>query len=378
MRREGRLDYIDGLRGIAVLMVVLVHSAGYDFQTVRGHMSTARVVFTHIAIQGGQGVSLFLVLSGFCLSLPVYRRHAAGRDDWFSVRHFAARRCWRILPPYYAALAMSIVLTAIMGNFPSLLDVAAHVLLIHNVTPYVESINGPFWSLALEWQWYTAFPFVLYGMLHWPRITLAGCFALACVWHLVTHDAGFIFLAGVSGVLPARLFEFASGTAVARLAASDWQPPKRFGTLLGWAIILPVFLMSMPPIYRLLGPVLGPPQPLAGISFGAIVMLAIHVDWVRRLFSWRPLVRLGLVSYSVYLIHEPVILLVQPWFWSVLHQWQAVTMLNMGVGITAGVLFFRAVEAHFVDYPAGLITWSRQLRPARSMDVIAASGQPLD
>lgn len=367
-RMRQRLDYIDGLRGLAVFMVVVLHSADYDFLGVTSHTAGFRIVFTHLAIQGYQGVSLFLVISGFCLALPAFQRQISGRSDWFSVRRFAARRCWRILPPYYAALLLSVILALntrgtlipqLTTPHPGLLDIVAHVALVQNLTPYVGSINGPFWSLALEWQWYIAFPLVLYGMLRWPRSTLATCFALACGWHLVTHDAGYAFHQ-FSAVLPGRLFEFSCGVGVARLAASGWQPPRRFNTLLGWAIVLPICLMIVPPLRAGISSLVGPAQPLIGLQFGALVLLASNSTRVRRILSWRPLVRLGLISYSVYLIHDPVIVLVQPWFWLVFHQWLIVTLLGIAVGITAGATFYLAVERYFVRYPSNLISWLDQ------------------
>lgn len=354
-----RLDYIDGLRGIAVLLVVLVHSSSYDFNTQPAQMSPFRIVFTVLASQGYQGVSLFLVLSGFCLALPAFRRQAAGQPNWFDLRHFAVRRCWRILPPYYAALVLSIGLGVLAGRTlaptqasasPQFLDVAAHVALVQNLTPYLQSINGPFWSLALEWQWYIAFPAALYGVLHRPRLTLLASFALACAWHLLTNDAGFAF-GQVSTVLPGRLFEFVCGVAVARLVTSGWQQPRRFNTVLWWAFAMPLWIGLIPPLGAFVTVVVGPPQPLIGISFGAIVLLGVYSPRVRRMLSWRPLVRLGLVSYSVYLVHGPVIELIQPWLSLTVHQWLLVPILGVGAGIAAGIVFYCTVERHFVRYP---------------------------
>ncbi len=380
MERE-RLDYIDGLRGIAVLMVVVIHSSSYDFGTQPPHMSVFRIVFTLLASQGYEGVSLFLVLSGFCLALPAFRRQAAGRDDWFSLRHFAVRRCWRILPPYYAALLLSVLLAFAAGRpltavdvtaYPGILDIAAHAILIQNLTPYLQSINGPFWSLALEWQWYAAFPAVLYGMLRWPRLMLAACLALACAWHVLTHDAGFAF-GQASTVLPGRLFEFACGVAVARVVTSAWKPPRRFSTVLWWVFAMPLWIALLPPVYAVLPLVLGPIQPLMGISFGALVLLGIHSPRVRWLLSLRPLTKLGLASYSVYLIHAPVIALIQPWFWSVFHQWLLVTLLGAGVGIVSGAGFYFAVEQHFARYPARLVGRVRE-----GIEAASLAGKALD
>ncbi len=115
MEKASRLDYVDGLRGVAIALVVLTHAwthdpphlwnpTWYHNRMVPGPHST---VFDYIANRGYQGVSLFLVLSGFCLAYPVLKRRAAGAETWFQPSHFFARRVLRILPPYYAALLLS-------------------------------------------------------------------------------------------------------------------------------------------------------------------------------------------------------------------------------------------------------------------------------
>lgn len=364
-----RLAYVDGLRGIAVLSVVAVHSDGYDIETLhrsidRGTMSPFHAAVALMASQGYEGVTLFLVLSGFCLAYPVFVRHERGLIGWFDLRRFAVRRCWRILPPYYAALAVSLGVVALIGPHPSTADILAHVALIQNMTPYRDAINGPFWSLGLEWQWYFLFPVILYAMLRRPRATLALTFALACAWHLITHDWG-LWLHGISTVLPARLFEFTCGVAVARLAAVGWKPPRRGLSLLAWVVFLPLFVGAIPPARGVLDIVVGPAQPFFGISFAAILLLAIHSRRVQATLSWRPLVLVGLISYSVYLMHKPWIDLVQPSVWHHTHNWIVATLAGYLMALASGSAFFWLVERHFVrELPLHKARRSESMAPA--------------
>ena len=119
---------------------------------------------------GSSGVSLFLVLSGFCLYLPWAER----RRDGMEFRGFMARRARRLLPAYYATLAV-LIITAVVaqGNagftWYSGPDLAAqtllHVTLVHQFFPQsFYAVNGSFWTLGLEWELYLAFPLLLWGI----------------------------------------------------------------------------------------------------------------------------------------------------------------------------------------------------------------------
>src|SRR5579864_4178376 len=101
--RSARFDHIDGLRGIAILMVV-IHNSWLTSALVTDQHTLAGRLITSVLQEGEEGVSLFLVISGFCLAYPVLRRRARGDRHWLDIRQFAARRVYRIIPPYYAAL----------------------------------------------------------------------------------------------------------------------------------------------------------------------------------------------------------------------------------------------------------------------------------
>src|SRR5215469_8375561 len=97
--RGNRIRYIDGLRAVAVLSVVLYHAAG--------RQSANWPYWLHWSVlQGAHGVDLFFVLSGFCLSYPTIAAIAAGKHVTFSVDSFLSKRLIRIVPPYYASILL--------------------------------------------------------------------------------------------------------------------------------------------------------------------------------------------------------------------------------------------------------------------------------
>jgi peptidoglycan/LPS O-acetylase OafA/YrhL len=173
-----RLEYLDGLRGLAALYVVWYH---IYLDVVNDQKTSAKIpellhpfmelLFAH----GSSSVAIFIVLSGYCLMLPVARSEDGQlRGGFFS---YIKRRARRILPPYYAALLLSIILRIALPK--NLLDftvlswsigepaltpgaIISHLLLIHNLNvEWRLKINAPMWSVGLEWQIYFLFALVL-------------------------------------------------------------------------------------------------------------------------------------------------------------------------------------------------------------------------
>jgi peptidoglycan/LPS O-acetylase OafA/YrhL len=315
-----RISYIDGLRGVAVALVVLYHLRLYmNPSWIHGPL----VPWNWAVTYGYEGVALFFVLSGLCLSLPLLQRREQSAIAWLVPSEFFARRSLRIVPPYYAALILSLIVTSrfVPGRFSAEQpvqgagDLLSHLLLLHNMTAYHNSINGVFWSLGLEWQWYLAFPIVLVLAVRRPLMALAGTFALASAWHCLAHDLGSYF------VLPPALCEFACGIGVAILLTKGYRPHRG---LLSAVVIGSVLLASMPwptvastvrHAYLLnhvlrLPEILGIAQPFYAVGFAACVLLVATTPLLRAALAWRPLVWLGLISYSVYLLHLPTLELV--------------------------------------------------------------------
>lgn len=338
-----RIDYVDGLRGVAVAMVVLHHAVN----------AFIRPPGTGL---GPLGVSLFFVLSGFCLSYPVIR------DGRLNLRLFWQRRARRILPPYYVALALYAPFAAAwsaarlgplgaIGTAPiSMQDFLAHVALIHNLVPdFSISIDGPFWSLGLEWQWYVFFPLLLAAYLRWPRWSLVGTLALAVVWAMIGHGLGgwrdFM-------LLPGRLFEFCCGIgcawAVVRgRAGSAWLAAAVAAAAIAVLTLWPVELSSAVPVYF----------AVAGAGFAALVLAGHRSPILGRVLSLRPLLWLGGISYSLYLVHDPVVSLVEQVFLQ--HSPVLAQVLAVAASVAFGWCFCLLVER-----PA--IAWSRRAgrRPA--------------
>jgi peptidoglycan/LPS O-acetylase OafA/YrhL len=181
-RSKIHLSYLDGLRGIASLFVLLFHL----IQHQEGNLPVWITLPHKVLRYGFFGVAVFIVLSGYCLMLPVVRSqtgHIRG-----SLLDYFKRRARRIIPTYYASLvfclllALAIYVLEKFTNFQwhelpwdwfstkfSSTDVILHFLLIHNLALESQafSINIPFWSVAVEWEIYFLFPLLLLPL--WRR-----------------------------------------------------------------------------------------------------------------------------------------------------------------------------------------------------------------
>jgi len=339
----GNVPAIEGMRGIAVLWVMVFH-----FVVVRdGRFDDAFVAFLKdwpvldaFARNGYLGVDLFFLITGFLLTLPWFRHADAGLPPphW---RSFYSRRARRILPAYYVQLVflffvvVPILLPRIwIQSTPFVAgNLGAHFLFLHYTSPLTSSsmtVNGALWTLAIEMQYYLLLPLVAPLFVRWPWRSLAAAFLIAGGWRwLAWNDLDFLAraylkLGAKAGVtekevrhlietqLPAWSLHFALGIMLGRA----WML-RRGKVIEGIARFVPAVIAaaSVFGLYAVLRngtSILGTHGWVAfpvviAVGFGAIV--SWPSDWLSRAVANRPLAWLGKVSYSAYLYHLPVLLL---------------------------------------------------------------------
>lgn len=374
-----RIAYVDGLRGIAIGLVLICHALIYAFWHLADYTRVSSHGWDYTWEKTHQGVSLFLVLSGFCLAYPALLRLRERRDDWFRPSAFFAGRALRILPPYLVALLLFTALSHVQrDNFVTTIGPPAtwsnfleHLLLVHNWTHYEGSINASFWSLALEWQWYWLFPGVLLCAVRTRWVGLVGTLGLALAWFSTLHMAMI-----ETSTLPGRLFEFALGVAAAQLVVARRRVPTpilALGTVAPlaaldlWSSPVRVFLMSM-----------GLIQPLHGLAFTCLLLLGSQQARVKVLLSSRPLVGLGTISYSVYLVQQPVIEAAERL--SPLRGTPLNGPMAIALAILCGYVFYRLVEKPCLNPALRARVLPGLARPCGWMDSAwqrVQSGRPL-
>ncbi len=286
---------IDGLRALAVVPVILFH-AGID--TFSG---------------GFVGVDIFFVISGYLITSIIIGDQEKGR---FSILKFYERRARRIMPVLFFVLlcclpfAWAWMLPMQMTEFSH--SVIAVCLFVSNFLFWQET--GYFaaaaeeqpllhtWSLAVEEQYYVVFP--LFVMLCWRfgRTALVAIIAVVALSSLMFAQYGSTHFASASFYLPTtRAWELLAGSLTAFILSGRAQKPNDILSLTGLALILfSIFaydeLTPFPSFYAL--------PPVVGAAL--IILFGAQGTLVARLLSTRPMVGIGLISYSAYLWHQPL------------------------------------------------------------------------
>lgn len=296
--RIGHIPSLNGLRAIAIFVVVWAH-AGFPGQ-----------------IAGGMGVSLFFFLSGYLITTLL--RAEFDRFDRISLGGFYLRRVLRIFPPMYITIAIVIVLS-LVGFLPNTMSPGGTASTMFFFTNYwiifeghegVPAGLGIFWSLAVEEHFYLLFPLLYIAMRRWlPKRT-----------HQVT-----LLVALCALILGWRIYLWANGADDLRLY---YATDTRADALL-WGSILaigfnPIYGEARLPRQRWIGPAIVlacavvfylssrmPGQFVFGFTIQSLAAFGIFIplilapgSWIGRFLNCKPVAWLGVISYSLYLMHR--------------------------------------------------------------------------
>jgi peptidoglycan/LPS O-acetylase OafA/YrhL len=299
-----RIPGLDGLRGMAALFVVLHHCYLVSFP---GYPRTTGPWWAGWMIYGHLAVVVFIVLSGFSLAVgPARRGWRIG-----SLRTYSHRRAWRILSAYWPALAFSLLMAWFVlpqppGGSATLRSVVVYGLLVQDVTD-APSPNGAFWSIAVEAQLYLLLPIMF--LIARKRGVAAMVFAVALpvlLIGLLSSSSDFVQL--FVRFTPQLAVGFVAGAAAMGLAVHERWARLPFPALAATCAALPLAMivvggsqwtvahyfwvdLAVTPSVAFL---------LAGFATGGAPRIARPLE--------TPALRsLGGFSYSLYLVHAPIV-----------------------------------------------------------------------
>lgn len=297
----GRFEYIDGLRGIAAMMVAVAHLAGASENKHPGILGAGVM---ELADFGRYGVQIFFVLSGFVIAHSV----AAGAYSFSYLGRFVARRFVRLDLPYWSIIALEVLLLWLSGlvaaqfvrDLPSIPQILANAFYLQQFLGY-QHIVPVFWTLCYEVQFYLVFVTSLVLLTKLREAGLAGsttrrigavALALSFCWSLS------IYL----GLLPSphqalfidRWFQFGLGviTYAYYRGQCGWLPIVAALTLCGVGGI--VFGYDH---YRTT-------STLVTIGTSVAILSSLRLNWWKSLLTGPTMQFLGRISYSLYLLHS--------------------------------------------------------------------------
>lgn len=352
--------------------VVVYHAVEQGKHVVPNNLAEYPVRLVQFASSFGYiGVFLFFVISGFCIHLQWAKAKAAGVEPDIRFGPFWKRRIRRLYPPYVIALLLYLLLTAwTIGLNPThflFYDIGMHLLMLHNLDPNTcYTINGVFWTLAIEEQLYLAYFLLLFLRIRWGwGVTIAVCLLARVAWmgfsHVVWLKTGFGI--PVPEAAAAHWFTWTLGAlgvevmfGLVRLRG--WSRNLWLASLLiAGASALSSYLPFIPKDTLLHNASWFLIHPLWGLGFFILVnrvVLAEH-SWLRQarlpalvsMFS-----TLGIFSYSIYLTHELVIM--QSWRWinPARLQVENVVLVTLPATILFAWVFFWFCEKPFLSRSA--------------------------
>ncbi len=330
-QRTNHLIYLDSIRGLAAMYVVVFH------------MGMATGMDHYVRLWGwlGQGhwaVNAFIVLSGHCLMLPVLRNDLALRGG---VKSFLLRRAGRILPPYYFAFATTLIFCFLLNANLAPPDIAkrlsatsapgvlAHLLLVHDISSaFIYQAAPPFWSVAVEWRIYFAFPVLIFlwrrfGALATTVISIVTSLILSGLLSLIwvkNHSVmGHPYM--ITGIMPQYLGLFTVGMLSAHVSSNSALLSSRsFVKHVTVSLATAILVVAYSPYIIVKGHVLPPAitDHFVGYIVVALLVLVSTSPVAKTALSWKPLVFVGGFSYSIYLIHALVIYSLQTYVIGVL------------------------------------------------------------
>ena len=291
-----RLGALDGLRAVAVLIVMLSHAG-------LGHI-----------VPGGFGVTIFFFLSGYLITTLLVKEWSATENIDFKA--FYLRRSVRILPPMFIAIAIAVTLSSVgLGKYLNYSGLFWDLVFLSNYAPLfgnISQITIPLWSLAIEEHFYLLFPLLFFTIIkrRSPSNVALICLIL-CVFVLLTRIIHVVFNGPVEDIYywsHTRIDSILFGCILA-----TWNNPAtvdrpHIGSGIGWAllggILIIITLVLRDPIFRETWR-----YTIQGVGLLLVFNYALRTSGiVSKLLKNKYLRVVADLSYFLYLIHVPIYL----------------------------------------------------------------------
>lgn len=369
--KSERLASIDFLRGCAAFSVVVFHAIGGVSEKAPLEIPWFRYTYS-ILLYGDLGVPLFFVISGFCIHLQTAKYKTKNSTYNFSFVSFWKRRLFRLYPPYFVALCLSIGLlvatyllnkqVATIDTYPSPklgwmgADFLVHVFMLHGLHPFFNLAGGnpPFWTLACEEYLYIMYFVLLSGL---RRIGIISSSIVVLVlgllfplffqpflspeslwWGVITSSAIVLWFQWVLGAVAVE-------SHLGLISLPGWC--SNLGFILIWGGGASLSSSNYKPLS----------SALWGLTFFTLINFCVKKErdgnWSQdyRLVGW--FTKIGVFSYSLYLVHNPIRTIVRQLFGKLTLDAQPPLYLFIAffcvlIPCIGGWIYYHLVERHFI------------------------------
>lgn len=319
---HSRLAVLDGLRGIAVLLVLWYHVWEISW------LPAPLAALQFLPETGFVGVHLFFFISGFVIVYPFVRAQFGGHaaPTW---AHFYYRRVMKIVPSYVLSIAFVFAVGYVQTKFGStgemLRSLAAHLLFVHTWWPQTYgNINGVLWTLAVEVQFYAIFPLLWFAFRRRPLVTALIMTVAALAWRSQAQRCCGDHLLNAIDNLPGYLDIFAAGmlcayayVAVKPSLVRRWVAPVAVLACIAGFACLALLLENLwstrtvdqwSTVWQIVN------RTWIGFAFAAIALGALFAGRLSSAVIANPLLLfLGVISYNLYLFHQVIARLMVTW-----------------------------------------------------------------
>lgn len=340
---SSRFTALDGLRGLAALVVVVNHSFLVSPELAAAYLHGSTLAGSgwvwwltntplHLIWGGSEAVYVFFLLSGFVLALPFLK---GNRPTWLS---YYPKRLIRLYLPVWGSLLFALLLAAVIPRvvtadaswWINLHSATADILRDLLVVNGTGSLNTPLWSLQWEVLFSLLLPVYMFVAIRAQRLWLIGI-------------CGLLVLTGVGAVLDARALIYLPMFGVGVLMAARRDRLAEWALRMGrwsWTAVLLLAAALLSSHWTF--PALRGSTVLASIGAALVIFAFIHCKPVIGLGDWRPVHWLGARSFSLYLIHEPIVVSVALLTGS--HNPALVLAIALPASLLLAEGFFRVVE----------------------------------